>query len=45
MTGPTATRDQAALTLEQTGDGVAWLVFDRPDSKVNLLDEPTMQRL
>ncbi len=45
MTGPTATRDQAALTLEQSGDGVAWLVFDRPDSKVNLLDEPTMQRL
>lgn len=39
------TRDQAALTLEHSGDGVAWLVFDRPGSKVNLLDEATMQRL
>jgi 3-hydroxyacyl-CoA dehydrogenase/enoyl-CoA hydratase/3-hydroxybutyryl-CoA epimerase len=43
--GQPGTRDQAALTLEQSGDGVAWLVFDRPDSKVNLLDESTMQRL
>jgi len=42
---PTRTTGQAALTLDVSGDGVAWLVFDRPDSKVNLLDEPTMQRL
>jgi hypothetical protein len=26
-------QDQAALTLEITGDGVAWLVFDRPDAR------------
>lgn len=39
------TNSQAALTLDVSGDGVAWLVFDRPDSRVNLLDEPTMLRL
>ena len=38
-------QDQAALTLEISGDGVAWLVFDRPDSKVNILTSGTMSRL
>jgi 3-hydroxyacyl-CoA dehydrogenase / enoyl-CoA hydratase / 3-hydroxybutyryl-CoA epimerase len=38
-------QDQAALTLEISGDGVAWLVFDRPDSKVNILSAGTMSRL
>lgn len=36
---------QAALSLEIDGDGVAWLVFDRPDSRVNLLSEAVMMRL
>ncbi len=40
--GPAA---QAALTLERSGDGVAWLVFDRPASKVNLLDADVLARL
>jgi len=40
-----ATQDQAALTLEVTGDGVAWLVFDRPDSKVNILTSGVLARL
>jgi len=39
------TNSQAALTLNVSGDGVAWLVFDRPDSRVNLLDEPAMLHL
>lgn len=38
-------QDQAALTLEISGDGVAWLVFDRPDAKVNILSSGTMSRL
>ncbi|MEX0907115.1 MAG: 3-hydroxyacyl-CoA dehydrogenase NAD-binding domain-containing protein, partial [Gemmatimonadota bacterium] len=38
-------QDQAALTLEISGDGVAWLVFDRPDSKVNILTSGVMARL
>jgi 3-hydroxyacyl-CoA dehydrogenase/enoyl-CoA hydratase/3-hydroxybutyryl-CoA epimerase len=38
-------QDQAALTLDISGDGVAWLVFDRPDSKVNILTSGTMSRL
>jgi 3-hydroxyacyl-CoA dehydrogenase / enoyl-CoA hydratase / 3-hydroxybutyryl-CoA epimerase len=37
--------EQAALSLEIGGDGVAWLVFDRPDSKVNLLTSGVMRRL
>jgi 3-hydroxyacyl-CoA dehydrogenase/enoyl-CoA hydratase/3-hydroxybutyryl-CoA epimerase len=37
--------DQAALTLETSGDGVAWLVFDRPGSKVNLLTAGVIRRL
>ena len=38
-------KNQAALTLEIAGDGVAWLVFDRPDSRVNLLTRDVMARL
>ncbi|MGH7465629.1 MAG: enoyl-CoA hydratase-related protein, partial [Longimicrobiales bacterium] len=38
-------QDQAALTLEIPGDGVAWLVFDRPDSSVNILSAGVMSRL
>lgn len=44
-THPAVAPDQAALTLEVDGDGVAWLVFDRPQSKVNLLTTPVMLRL
>jgi 3-hydroxyacyl-CoA dehydrogenase/enoyl-CoA hydratase/3-hydroxybutyryl-CoA epimerase len=35
----------AALTLELDGDGVAWLTFDRPESRVNLLTTAVMERL
>lgn len=35
----------AALTLDLDGDGVAWLTFDRPDSRVNLLTTPVMEWL
>lgn len=35
----------SALTLEFDGDGVAWLIFDRPESKVNLLTGSVMQAL
>ena len=46
MTHPEAqANDQAALTLEVTSDGVAWLVFDRPGSRVNLLTSGVMLRL
>jgi 3-hydroxyacyl-CoA dehydrogenase/enoyl-CoA hydratase/3-hydroxybutyryl-CoA epimerase len=38
-------QDQAALTLEISGDGVAWLIFDRPDSRVNILSAGVMARL
>src|SRR5690606_38802928 len=38
-------KNQAALTLEIAGDGVAWLVFDRPDPRVNLLTRDVMARL
>lgn len=37
--------DRAALTLELSSDGVAWLVFDTPESRVNLLTASTMERL
>jgi 3-hydroxyacyl-CoA dehydrogenase/enoyl-CoA hydratase/3-hydroxybutyryl-CoA epimerase len=37
--------EQAALTLEIGSDGVAWLVFDRPSSKVNLLTMAILRRL
>ena len=39
------TAAQAALSLEVDSDGVAWLVFDNPDSKVNLLTRAVMERL
>lgn len=39
------TEAEAALTLTVDGDGVAWLVFDRPASKVNLLDSAVMARI
>jgi 3-hydroxyacyl-CoA dehydrogenase / enoyl-CoA hydratase / 3-hydroxybutyryl-CoA epimerase len=37
--------DQAALTLETSGDGVAWLVFDAPDARVNILKSGVLARL
>lgn len=40
-----AVESAAALTLEIDGDGVAWLVFDRPESKVNILSSDVMRRL
>jgi 3-hydroxyacyl-CoA dehydrogenase/enoyl-CoA hydratase/3-hydroxybutyryl-CoA epimerase len=36
---------QAALTLDVSSEGVAWLVFDRPSSRVNLLTMAVMTRL
>jgi 3-hydroxyacyl-CoA dehydrogenase / enoyl-CoA hydratase / 3-hydroxybutyryl-CoA epimerase len=41
----TKTAEQAALTLEYRGDGVAWLIFDRPDAKANILTSAVMHRL
>lgn len=38
-------QDQAALQLEISGDGVAWLVFDRPDARANILTRGVMERL
>jgi 3-hydroxyacyl-CoA dehydrogenase / enoyl-CoA hydratase / 3-hydroxybutyryl-CoA epimerase len=40
-----STTERAALALEVDGDGVASLVFDDPDRKVNILTGPTMERL
>lgn len=34
-----------ALTLEVSGDGVAWLVFDRPDHRLNLLTRAVLTTL
>ena len=45
MTSSGSGNAQAALTLELPGDGVAWLVFDRPDARVNLLTAAVMTRL
>ncbi|MGH7443903.1 MAG: 3-hydroxyacyl-CoA dehydrogenase NAD-binding domain-containing protein [Longimicrobiales bacterium] len=45
MTSTAVSDDQAALTLELLSDGVAWLVFDRAESRVNLLSEGVMTRL
>jgi len=42
---PHADVEQAALTLDVSGGGVAWLIFDRPGSKVNLLTQQVLQRL
>ena len=44
MAEPESPESQAALTLE-VSDGVAWLVFDDPDRKVNVLSTPVMERL
>jgi 3-hydroxyacyl-CoA dehydrogenase / enoyl-CoA hydratase / 3-hydroxybutyryl-CoA epimerase len=40
-----STTERAALALEVDGDGVASLVFDDADRKVNVLTGPTMERL
>ncbi|MDX1674032.1 MAG: hypothetical protein R3314_04425, partial [Longimicrobiales bacterium] len=45
MPEQTSTTSQAALKLEVDGDSVAWLVFDHPDKKVNILSTPIMERL
>ncbi|MFO7894855.1 MAG: 3-hydroxyacyl-CoA dehydrogenase NAD-binding domain-containing protein [Longimicrobiales bacterium] len=45
MPEQTRTADRAALTLEIDGDSVAWLVFDNPDRKANILSTPIMERL
>jgi 3-hydroxyacyl-CoA dehydrogenase / enoyl-CoA hydratase / 3-hydroxybutyryl-CoA epimerase len=39
------TTERAALALETDSDGVAWLVFDDPDRKVNVLTAAVMARL
>ena len=41
----TTSVDEAALTLQVEGDGVAWLTFDRPGSKANILTSGVMARL
>ncbi|HEY8470302.1 MAG TPA: 3-hydroxyacyl-CoA dehydrogenase NAD-binding domain-containing protein [Longimicrobiales bacterium] len=41
----TVPTEQAALALDVDSDGVAWLVFDRPESRVNLLASGVMARL
>ncbi len=45
MPEATRTKTQAVLTLEIPGDGTAWLVFDDPGRKVNILSTPVMERL
>ncbi|MGK7313343.1 MAG: 3-hydroxyacyl-CoA dehydrogenase NAD-binding domain-containing protein [Candidatus Longimicrobiales bacterium M2_2A_002] len=45
MPEQTSTTAQAALTLEIESDGVAWIVFDNPEKKVNILSTPIMERL
>lgn len=44
MPEQTSTTNQAALTLEVDGDGVAWLVFDNPEGSQNILSTPVMER-
>lgn len=39
------TATKAAVTLEVDGDGVAWLTFDRPESRVNILTSEVMMEL
>ncbi len=41
----TSSDTQAALTLEVSSEGVAWIVFDRPNSRVNLLTSAVMAHL
>jgi 3-hydroxyacyl-CoA dehydrogenase / enoyl-CoA hydratase / 3-hydroxybutyryl-CoA epimerase len=38
-------QDQAALRLELSGDGVAWLIFDRPGSRQNILRSGVLRQL
>jgi 3-hydroxyacyl-CoA dehydrogenase / enoyl-CoA hydratase / 3-hydroxybutyryl-CoA epimerase len=38
-------QDQAALKLDISEDGVAWLVFDRPDARANILTSGVLARL
>ena len=45
MTAETSNESQAALTLKIESDGVAWLLFDDPDRKVNVLTAAVMERL
>src|SRR5688500_2457507 len=37
--------DQAALRLEVASNGVAWLIFDKPASRMNILTSGVMARL
>ncbi|HEX9105630.1 MAG TPA: enoyl-CoA hydratase-related protein, partial [Longimicrobiales bacterium] len=37
--------DRSALALSIDADGIAWVSFDRPDSKANILTSGVMQRL
>ncbi|MEO5511101.1 MAG: 3-hydroxyacyl-CoA dehydrogenase NAD-binding domain-containing protein, partial [Longimicrobiales bacterium] len=39
------TDSQAAVTLEVSGDGVAWIVFDNHESRPNILTRATMEGL
>jgi len=45
MSEALAVTDQAPLTLEVDDDGVAWLVFDDPASKLNILTRAVLTRL
>lgn len=40
-----AVHDRPAVTFEVDTDQVGWLVFDQPDSSVNVLGTPTMEQL
>jgi 3-hydroxyacyl-CoA dehydrogenase / enoyl-CoA hydratase / 3-hydroxybutyryl-CoA epimerase len=42
---PEDSTPRSPLTLEIDGDRVAWLVFDDPARKVNILSTPVMERL
>ncbi|HEX6940385.1 MAG TPA: 3-hydroxyacyl-CoA dehydrogenase NAD-binding domain-containing protein [Longimicrobiales bacterium] len=44
-TSPEATDARTALTLDVDGDGVAWLVFDTPGARVNVLSSDVMRQL
>ena len=41
----TAEIDRSAVALDLDADGIAWLSFDRPDSKANILTSGVMLRL
>jgi len=40
-----AAHDRPAVTLDVDTDQVGWLVFDQPDSSLNVLRTPTMEQL